>query len=1004
VLVPSQRIVALFRALTGGTPADPRRKADWVGRIVVALAVAVCMLFTATLRDSAPVELVAFGVAVQPGRTGDGSIEARVTDTEGHPLEGAVVRAFVVDADGQVFFAGEGRSGPDGQVPAFEALPRGEAWLVAYARARARASTRVLVGGVRRSVTLAMREGRALAARVVDDAGDPVEGATVRVQTTDPLPHVIVTGKDGAATFERLGAPPWSVMASADGYDPISRSGVYPTEAPLELRLDKLGGFEVTVVDDQGTPEPFAEVLISGPGIWPARTTMTDGAGVVLISGLFAGVYDLKARLGDRISRTDFSVPLPRGKVIERTLTLEEGRYVTVHVTDGPAPKEGVLAPPVEGADVVLVEEGLSAFPVEAKSGKDGVALLGPITEGVATVSARADGFVPRIVGADAISDGEVTVPLLRGGTILGDVRDDRGFPVDGATIEVFGTDLDGMPIHESTDRSSFRDDLFDFALSGPVPLIPRGELGFMPGPIPPIPRASDVFGTGAPSAGDPWVTGADGTFRAGPIAPGRVQLLVRHPEYTETLSDIVPLASGGEAEVHIVLQRGGRLEGRVLEEDRLPVAGARIELAAIEGTFESVTYTADDGTFAVASVPKQLLVTVMRPETPTEIAERLVVDVPPGERAEIEIVLPKAREPSMFRVVDDRGYPLSRVEVRVTSLDVATSFARTFFTDDDGQAEVPGVVGLPLRVVLERPGQAPLAETVDAAAKEQQFVMQRSRTLKGSVTARDGRDRIEGADVSLYTDQGARHVTTEEYGDFVVEDLAEGRIRIVVRHEGHAPAEKVLWFSGDERRPIEIEPIDLVPAGSVDGTVVGPDESPVAGARVGHGGVPTYLPVGMLPAGLVQTDANGRFTLGGLPEGKVRLEAYSPELGRGSVDDVEIRADRTTDRVVIQIPEQDYDPKKLRGAGSIALTLAEKSGAVLVLDVPEGGEAEVAGVEPGDALVSVGGVAVGSIERAREALSGPLAQDVVVELSRELPKGGTSRLRLRLRREVVRR
>ncbi len=1004
MLVPSQRVVALFRALVGGPPGAPSGPTSWLDRVIVVIAVAASMLFVATLRDDAPRALESFPAEAQLGRTGDGSVEARVTDAGGHPLAGAVVRAFVVDAEGQVFFAGEGRSGPDGLVPVFEALPRGEAWLVAYAREHARASTRVLVGGVRRSVTLAMRDGHALSARVVDDAGAPVDGASVQVQTTDPLPHVIVTGKDGVAVFERLGPPPWSVSATAEGYDPISRTGVYPAEAPLELRLDKLGGFEVTVVDAQGVPEPFAEVLISGPGIWPARTTITDGAGEVLITGLFAGVYDLKARLGDRISRTDLSVPLPRGKVIERTLTLEEGRYVTVHVTDGPAPKEGVEAPPVKGADVVLVEEGLSAFPVEAQSNEDGVAILGPITEGVATVSARADGFVPRIVGADAVTDDTVTIPLLRGGAILGDVRDERGFPVAGATIEVFGTDLDGMPIHESTDRSSFRDDLFDFALAGPVPLVPRGELGFMPGPIPPIPRASDVFGSSAGRGGDPWVTAADGTFRASPIAPGRVQLLVRHPEYTEAMSEVVSLASGGEAEVHIVLHRGGRLEGRVLEEDRLPVAGARVELAALEGTFEQITYTADDGTFAIASVPTQLLVTVMRPEAPTEIAERLVVEVPAGERADVEIILPKAREPSMFRVVDDRGYPLSRVEVRVTSLDVASSFARTFFTDDDGQVEVPGVVGLPLRVVLERPGQAPLAETIDAAAKEQQFVMQRSRTLKGSVTARDGRDRVEGADVTLYTDQGARHVTTEAYGEFVVDDLAEGRIRLVVRHESYAQAERVIWFSGDERRPIEIEPVDLVPAGMVDGTVIGPDEAPVAGARVGLGGVPTYLPVGKLPLGLVQTDSNGRFLLSGLPEGKVRLEAYSPELGRGSLEDVEIRADRTTDRVVIQIPEQSYDPKKLRGAGSIALTLAEKSGAVLVLDVPEGGEAEVAGVEPGDALVSVGGRAVASIEQARDGLSGPLAQDVVIELVRELPKGGTTRLRLRLRREVVRR
>ena len=41
----------------------------------------------------------------------------------------------------------------------------------------------------------------------------------------------------------------------------------------------------------------------------------------------------------------------------------------------------------------------------------------------------------------------------------------------------------------------------------------------------------------------------------------------------------------------------------------------------------------------------------------------------------------------------------------------------------------------------------------------------------------------------------------------------------------------------------------------------------PVAGARVGLLGVPTYLPLGPLPRGIVATDRRGNFKLGGLPE-----------------------------------------------------------------------------------------------------------------------------------------
>ena len=41
-------------------------------------------------------------------------------------------------------------------------------------------------------------------------------------------------------------------------------------------------------------------------------------------------------------------------------------------------------------ADVVLVEEGLSSFPLQGRTGKEGAVDLGPISPGRATASARA--------------------------------------------------------------------------------------------------------------------------------------------------------------------------------------------------------------------------------------------------------------------------------------------------------------------------------------------------------------------------------------------------------------------------------------------------------------------------------------------------------------------------------------------------------------------------------------------------------------------------------------
>jgi hypothetical protein len=525
-----------------------------------------------------------------------------------------------------------------------------------------------------------------------------------------------------------------------------------------------------------------------------------------------------------------------------------------------------------------------------------------------------------------------------------------------------------------------------------------------MPGPVPPIPHASSTLLGDPIETAAPWVSDSFGMYRASPITPGRVQILVRHPEFTETLSDVLTLGPGTETTVDLVLLPGGGLLGRVVEEDRFAVVGARIEVAAIEGTFQTLTYTDDDGGFSMAGLPSKVLLTVYRGESLGEVAARMELEIEPKSRRRVEITLPKIRDPSTFRLVDRRGMPVERAEVRVQSLDLETVLTRTLFSDEDGMVEVPGARGLPLRVVVERPGFATYFDTLAAAEKKHQFTLSAGLRLGGYVTAREGRVKVESASITLFTLGAAYHLRTDEEGYFEQADLGAGRVRIVVRHDDYAKAERVFAFEGDVDRTTMLETIDLSPAGSVEGKVVDDAGEPVAGARVGLDAVPTYLPPGRLPGELAQTDADGNFLLGGLPVGLCKLVAYSAELGRGFVDGIDVRADRTTRRVTIVIPAQDYTPPKVAGAASVALTLAERAGKVVVVDVPSGGQAELAGLEPDDVFVSIAGASVPSLEVARAKLSGPSTEDVVVEVSRTMPSGEVIPITFRVRRESVRR
>ena len=931
----------------------------------------------------------------------DASVRTAVVDEHDKPIAGALVRFFSLRGD-RPYFVGEARAGDDG-IATLDGLPRGETWALAYGEGRSRGSMRLVLGPGERTIRLVLQPALSLSVVVVDETEKPFPDVNITVTGADPLPWVAKTGDDGKAQLDRLGQGPFSVRASAQGYDDVVRTGVVPGPVPLRIKLEKLGAFAVSVVEADGDEAPFALVLCAGTGIWPARSVVADEHGVAKIAGLRRGNYDLVARLGDRISATELGLSLERAETQPVKLVLHPGRRITVKVTDG----EAEDAPPIKDASVILAEEGLSPFPLLGRTDAKGFVVLGPVAFGPATVSARAKGFVPRSAVFLDNEATEISVALLRGGALVGDVFDDRGFPVGGATIEVVGVDVFGMPIDETSALSEFRDDHFEASFGGPSLLLPMGELGVLLGPIPDLPHAGTLLAEVAtPSVGgDPWVSRGDGDFRAEPVPPGRVYAIVRHPDYVEAVSETVTIKSGGEAYVKVILRQGGSLEGRVLDADKRPVSGARVELAASQGSLERIAIADEAGTFAFAAVPDEVLLSVARPEAPSDIVAKLIVQIPDRERKEVEIVLPRKRDAVLVHVADDRGYPLDRVEVRAVSLDPEVPLRRTLFTNDDGDVEVPDAVSLPLRVTLQRPGKGSVVQEIEVAPTKLVYEMAEGIVGRLRITGHEGRERVAGATVVLHTRLGPRRFESDAEGELEITDLAPSRLRIHASHPEWASAEKIVVLAAEPGKQVDLGALDLDPAGEVEGTVLDPNDEPVAGARVGIGSVPTYLPLGPLPPGITTTNRDGKYVLKNVPEGETTIEAYFVDLGRAAVT-TKIRAGLTSTRVDITLPGEGVAKGESKGAGSLALTLGERSEgktkAVVVVMVPPGGEAELAGIEPGERLLRVGDREVRSIEEARRRLSGPLGEDVVLTLAPDTD--GDKPRKLRVRRERVRR
>lgn len=927
-----------------------------------------------------------------------------VAAADGRSVENAQVRLFW-EQGRRYFDAGQGATDGQGKL-ALRRVPRGRIWVLAEAEGLARASTQLAAEGGVREVLLKLAPATRLPVTVTDETHAPLSGATVLVTTSDPLPFGALTDESGRVQLERLGAGPFNVKASAPGYESVTRSGV---RGALEVALRRLGSLLVHVKLPDGAPAVGASVEIGGATLWPARSAQTEASGACRISGLLAGSYDLRATRDGLVSRVLLGTLLTRGENAEVTLQLEPGRYVTALVIDGDGDNPHLVA----GADVVLAEEGLSSFPLRGRSGGDGKVTLGPISAGPATLSGRAPDFVGNaMVAVPEPLQGPVELALMRGGTLRGEVVDARGFPIDGASVEIVGEDRAGLPISETPQLLRFRRSHFNWALSGPRPLIAAGELGVMPGPIPPIPGSNAALGAAAVDAALepldaeeevlPWATGGDGRFRAAPVTPGRVRALVRHPDFVEAISDAVALAPGGEASVKLTLLRGGSLEGRVRDERDQPVGGAEIEVIAERGTFQRTTVTASDGSFAFSALPREVTLNLRRAENPSRIAKRVPLSVKEGERQTLELVLPALREALSVSVVDAQGAALQLAEVTVISLDPAAPLRTTAFSDQQGKLEIADARGLPLRVTAQAPRFVRQVLTLRGGEAAIELRLERGVLVQGRVTALRGRRSVSGAQVTLRSQGLQQTASTDAGGVYHFESIAPGPVRLHVSQADLADAEleASVTSTGRDDRACELPDVDLDEPGTVEGEVVDERGDAVAGARVAVEHAPSYLPSGPLPRGVAVTDARGAFALRGLAPGPRLLEAFAPDQGRGSVK-LEVQSNRTQPGVRITLKPSGSLPDPFAPAG-VAITLGERGqGAtleVVVVAVAEGSEAERAGLAPGDVITAIDDARASSMREARSRLGGAPQSDVVLAVLR----GGATH-RLSVTREPVR-
>jgi hypothetical protein len=813
-----------------GNSTAPPRDARLVLRLssLALLAVAVAGLPDARRRAlDAPVPRA---LVAPPGAV-TALLRGRVLTEDGAPVRGARVLALLL-RDGLSWRLGDPTTDADGRF-ALTALPRGDVQLLVTAPGLTRALLRVrLVGGAQDAPTLrlgpaARVQGVVLATR--GDAQEPLAGALVRaVREGSDGEWPFVARADAQGRFTLDGMPAggtWEVELDAPGFERTRRLGVLAPQSALSLVARALATVEGMVRDVHGEAATNAEVTISGSGIWPARRVPVLHDGRFLLQDVPAGVYEVRARRDDDVADPVAPLLLEPGGREEVTLRLLPGASVSGVVRDA------LSGGGVEGAQVVVTEDGLSMAPLALRSDAGGrFARTGLLRRGH-RVSVYAPGYAPQ-QGVVAAPDVPLDVRLDRGVTVDGRLVDGRGAPVSGARVELHVDDLDGRAVWWNGATVAFREALFSAQVRGPRPLEPRGELGVTSGRVPWVPLEPVPVGVEVEHSAPGWVTDADGHFHLTEVPPGVIRVSVNHVAYVRAESVARSARPGEAVTLELVAHEGGSIEGRVLTDRGFPLSGAQVELRAESEPVPRRVFTARDGSYrAPALLGRVTLVAWVQ----GRVAARAETVVGDGLTEVVNLTVPGALRRVQGRVVDARGFGVAGATISLTSLERAALGTVQTFTEPDGTFDtvLGGTQGVSVEV--RHPEHAPRGLRVDDVARPLRIELSAGAAL----TLRAQHDGCAEGDgvAELRGACGPARTPVVDGGETRFERLCAGRATLVVDLPGCVRLERAVTVPASGE--LSLGTLELRAGGGAQGEVLDADGEPVAGAVLSLEGHP---------------------------------------------------------------------------------------------------------------------------------------------------------------------
>ncbi|HUP49177.1 MAG TPA: carboxypeptidase-like regulatory domain-containing protein, partial [Thermoanaerobaculia bacterium] len=415
-------------------------------------------------------------------------------------------------------------------------------------------------------------------------------------------------------------------------------------------------------------------------------------------------------------------------------------------------------------------------------------------------------------------------------------------------------------------------------------------------------------------------ISDAKGNFVLAAVTPGSYTLSASRPGYSFA-PVAASIAAGDTAARNVSGTKLARVAGSVVDEQKRPVAGARVypQLAArgpmgFIGSADAIM-SAPDGTFVLRINPDtDLQVEARKKGFPA--ARSTTLRLRPGERKGGVLITIPAGVLVTGRVTDRDGQPLAGVivvagEARpaggpgpMTVMIGATARGRD---DDQVRTDAEGAFAMQLRegsydLAFRREGYATRllrAHEVAAAAQPVEVVLDPGVEVSGRVTR--GGVGVPGVTIRLAGEiAGGETAETAADGSFRIEDLTPGQAMLIARKP-----DEFIQHNRPIRIPSDDIEIEVPPGGRISGRVFDKDsrqpvtsfEAGLSGSRGGGGMI-------MTGPGMTRpfTSDDGTFVLENVPPGSTTVVVNASGYVSASIPNIQVEEGKEAGNVEVPL------------------------------------------------------------------------------------------------------